>query len=75
MNTASSTQLPFLLNFVAPIEKSRYDEAIGAMELLSSSYDPDSQVSALSGPQFAGTQLTYTQDTGFINSDTVQTDT
>ncbi len=49
--------VPFTLSFVERLDQALYDEAIKGSEILTQSYDPETQTSNI--PIYAGTSLTY----------------
>jgi len=68
--------VPFTLSFVERLDQALYDEAIKDSEILTQSYDPETQTSNI--PIYAGTSLTYgASHSGLLSGkdDTKQTDT
>jgi hypothetical protein len=66
MNTTPDVRIPFLLNFVIPVDQKMYDEALAACVAVGDTYDPETQTSAHT--IYAGTSHTYnsTYTTGII---------
>jgi hypothetical protein len=54
---SNELKLPFILNFIEPIEPSVIEDAMLQSELLADSYNPETQTSRIS--VYAGTHLTY----------------
>ena len=72
----AESNLPFTLSFVERLDQALYDEAIKGSEILTQSYDPETQTSNI--PVYAGTSLTYGDTYSGIlagEDDTEQSDT
>lgn len=73
----TAISMPFTLSFVERLDQALYDEAIKDSEILTQSYDPETQTSNI--PIYAGTSLTYSDTNsgvlGIVQDDTEQSDT
>lgn len=71
-----ASSVPFTLNFVERLDQALYDEAIKDSEILTQSYDPETQTSNI--PVYGGTSLTYSDTTSgnaWSTDDSEQSDT
>jgi len=73
----TATSVPFTLSFVERLDQALYDEAIKDSEILTQSYDPETQTSNIP-VSAAGTSLSYgNSHSGLLSGkdDTKQVDT